>query len=136
VRSLPRAPLARFLLIGPFGHALGALQFELLWRVNPLVATRAWTTWCVSSAIGIAWIHAVHCRFTFGRSLHAHYLETLPRACLLQGSTALLASFALLALERVQGLHHLALWALTTSVASALNFLGLQRLLGSSTGSP
>lgn len=129
MRSLARAPLARFLLVGPFGHALGALQYELLWRVNPLHGARAWSTWCVSSALGIAWIHVVHCRFTFGRSLRTHYLATLPRAYLLQGTSALCASLLVLALARVEGLHHLVAWAGATAFSSALNFFGLRHLL-------
>jgi putative flippase GtrA len=130
VSALPRAPFARFLLVGPFGHALGALQYELLWRANPLEGARAWSTWCVSSALGIAWIHAVHCRFTFGRSLREHYLATLPRAYALQGSTALAASLVVLALERQPDTHRFVAWAAATAVASVLNFLGLHRLLG------
>lgn len=132
---LPRAPLARFLLVGPFGHALGALQYELLWRMNPLAGARAWSTWCVSSALGIAWIHAVHCRFTFGRKLGTHYLAILPRAYLAQGTSALGASLLVLALAHVEGLHHLVTWAAATSLASALNFLALDRLLGNTPGS-
>jgi putative flippase GtrA len=132
---LPRAPLARFLLVGPFGHALGALQYELLWRVNPLDGARAWSTWCLSSALGIAWIHAVHCRFTFGRELGTHYRATLPRAYLAQGASALCASLLVLVLARVEGLHHLVTWAAATALASSLNFLALDRLLGTTTES-
>ena len=55
--------LTRFVAFGPIGTALGALQYECLWRLNPApVDQRAWITWCVSAAMSIAWIHAVHCR--------------------------------------------------------------------------
>lgn len=133
---VPRAPLVRFLLLGPIGHALGALQYALLWRINPLVEARAWTTWCFSSALGIAWIHALHCRFTFGRSLREVYRATLPRAYLLQGSSALAASLIVVALARVPDLHPLVPWAGATLAGSALNFFGLSRLLGPSSTLP
>jgi len=60
------------------GMALGALQFELLWRLNPLPAAhRSWTTWLVSHGLGIAWIHALHCRFTFRDAGRGRYWCTL-----------------------------------------------------------
>lgn len=127
---LPRAPLGRFLLVGPFGHALGALQYTWLWNANPLTEARAWSTWCVSSALGIAWIHAVHCRFTFARSLRGTYLATLPRAYLLQGTSALAASLLVAATGQLEHVPPLVPWAAGTLVSSALNFLGLARLLG------
>ena len=127
---LPRAPLGRFLLVGPFGHALGAAQYALLWRLNTLTSARAWTTWCASSVLGIAWIHAVHCRFTFARPLRGTYLATLPRAYLVQGTSALAASLVVATLARHETLAPLLPWAAGTLVASALNFLGLARLLG------
>jgi hypothetical protein len=106
------------------------LQFDLLWRLNPVdERRRAWTTWCLSSAVGICWIHAVHCRFTFGRPLREEYLATLPRAFALQGTSACLGAFAIQALHRTTDAHHLLLWALVTAGTSALNFLGLERLL-------
>jgi putative flippase GtrA len=130
VSLLPRAPFARFLLLGPFGHALGALQYSLLWHANPAAHARAWSAWCVSSALGIAWIHALHCRFTFARPLRGNYLATLPRAYLVQGASALLASLVVAALGGLGGLPPFVPWAAGTLVSSALNFLGLARLLG------
>lgn len=126
-----RSTFARFLVVGPFGTALGALQYELLWRANPLPAgQRAWTTWSVSSALGIAWIHGVHCHFTFRRPLRTSYLATLPRAYAIQGGSALAGAFGLHALTTATEFHHLVSWAVVTAATSALNFLALQRLLG------
>lgn len=120
---LARRSFARFLAVGPIGCALGALQYELLWRVNPLATAREATTWIVSSSIGIAWIHAIHCRFTFPG---VPWARTLGKAYSLYAATIALGAVLVELLER--SLHRTPAWLLTTALTSLVTYGGLRRL--------
>lgn len=57
----PAGQFTRFVAVGPLGVALGAVQIKLLWLLNPVASHRAASTWIISSAIGVLWVHALHC---------------------------------------------------------------------------
>ena len=126
--AVPRAPaeLLRFLLVGPFGVALGALQYELVWRLMPAHSARSGTSWVVSSVLGIAWIHAVHCRVTF-RAGPGAWRRTIVAAYGVYASSIALGSLMMHALVDVQGYHRTASWIASTVITSLLNFYLLRR---------
>jgi putative flippase GtrA len=120
---------ARFLLVGPVGVVLGMLQYELLWQLNRLDAYRASSTWIVSSVLGIAWVHALHCRFTFRGPGSARWGDTIGRAYLLYASTVAIGSWLMWLLVDEMSVRRASAWLLTTAVTSVLNFVLLRRLL-------
>jgi putative flippase GtrA len=126
----PRAPaqLARFLAVGPCGIALGALQYELIWRFAPDVSFRSGASSALSSALGIAWIHAVHCRFTF-RAGPGAWRRTIASAYGAYAASGALGALLMLALADVQGFPRLSSWLCSTALASLLNFGLLRRLV-------
>ncbi|MHB8838484.1 MAG: GtrA family protein [Gemmatimonadaceae bacterium] len=85
-------PFVRFLAVGPLGLTLGAVQFELLWMLVPSDAFRAGSTWIVSSVIGVAWMHALHCQFTFAGTARGRWRATLGRAYLVYAAGILLGT--------------------------------------------
>lgn len=122
------AELLRFLAVGPFGLALGALQYELVWRLAPDVPVRSGASWVVSSALGIAWIHAVHCRFTFRAGRGAWRRTILSAYGVYAGSIALGAVLMHLLVD-VQQLYRAPSWLATALLTSLLNFGLLRRLI-------
>jgi putative flippase GtrA len=123
-----RGAFARFLAVGPVGTALGALQYECLWRLHPDAPFRSGSTWLLSSLLGVAWIHAIHCRFTF-RARRGAWRATLGRAYVGYAATIALGAALVAALADGAGWHRSPAWALATAVTSAVNFLFLRRLV-------
>ncbi len=131
----PRAPQAarqflRFLAVGPVGMALGAVQYELLWRLNPLDTVRAGSTWVVSSLLGVAWVHALHQRVTFRGSARRGWRETVGRAYALYAGSIALGTALMHGLVDELALPRTPAWLATTALTSLLNFVVLRRLLG------
>ncbi|MEX1025594.1 MAG: GtrA family protein [Planctomycetota bacterium] len=122
---------ARFLAVGPVGVALGAAQYELLWRINPLEHARGATTWAASFLIGVAWVHALHVRFTFRAERRRGYWSTLPQAYFLYSFSAGLGVLAMYLAVDLGGVHRFAAWLATTAGTSLVNFVLLRRLLTS-----
>jgi putative flippase GtrA len=124
-----RAQFARFAAVGPIGLAAGALQYELLWHLNPIVEFRAATTWLMSAILGVAWVHALHCRFTFRGTASARWRETIGRAYLLYATSIALGSGLMWLLVDELGMRRTVVWVLATALTSLLNFVLLRRLL-------
>lgn len=129
-RAAPLVPtgLLRFLAVGPFGMALGALQYELVWRLMPDVPARSGTSWVLSSVLGIAWIHAIHCRFTF-RAARGSWRRTILAAYGVYATSIALGALLMHVLVDVQGLHRTGSWLASTVITSLLNYRLLRRLL-------
>jgi putative flippase GtrA len=125
-----RAPaqLLRFLAVGPFGVALGALQYELIWRLAPDVSMRSGASWVLSSALGIAWIHAVHCRFTF-RTGPGAWRRTVAAAYGVYAASIALGALLMYSLVDMQGFYRAPSWLFSTALMSGLNFGLLRRLM-------
>lgn len=121
----------RFLAVGPIGLVLGGLQYELLWMLNPIGPYRAATTWLVSSVIGVAWVHALHCRFTFAASGRDRWRATLARAYLLYATSIALGTVCMHLSVDALGWPRTPSWLATMAFTSLLNFALLRRLLGS-----
>ena len=128
--AAPRVPtgLLRFLAVGPFGVALGALQYELVWRLMPDVPARSGASWVVSSAIGIAWIHAIHCHFTF-RAARGAWRRTILAAYGVYATSIALGALMMHVLVDVQGLQRTGSWLASTAITSLLNYRLLRRLV-------
>eukprot|EP01080_Neovahlkampfia_damariscottae_P009674 gene9674-1880_t len=56
----------RFGLSGSIGTVLFYIFYELLYRINPVEANKATTTWAVSYLASIIWQHALHRYLVFG----------------------------------------------------------------------
>ena len=121
---------ARFLAVGPVGLALGGMQYELLWRLHPAGPNRAATTWLVSSVIGVAWVHVLHCRFTFAASARGRWRATLARAYLLYGASIVMGTGCMHVSVDTFGWPRTPSWLATMALTSLLNFALLRRLLG------
>lgn len=117
-------------MIGPIGLSLGAAQYELLWLLNPLGSFHAGSTWLVSSVIGVAWVHALHCHVTFAGTARGRWRATLRGAYLLYA--ACIAAGTLMMHGMVDGLGWLRTpsWLATTALTSLFNFVLLRRLVG------
>ena len=120
----------RFLAVGPVGIGLGALQYELLWWINPLDGLRASSTWLVASLIGVTWVHALHCRFTFRSSARGLWRATIGRAYLLYSASIGLGTFGMWVLVDEIGVPRTPSWFITTALTSLFNFFFLRRMLG------
>jgi len=125
-----RGEFARFVAVGPLGVGLGALQFELLWLVNPWTEYRASSTWLVSSLVGVLWVHALHCRFTFAATARGRWRATLGRAYLLYTSSVALGTLIMWGLVDEVGVRRTPAWFITTALTSLFNFVVLRRMLG------
>lgn len=119
--------------MGPLGVGFGWLQYELLWALNPLEEFRGSTTWILSSAVGVAWIHGIHCAYTFRgvrhTSVRTTWWRTLPRAYgLYSGTIALGSLLTWFLIDRMEW-PHTAGWVVATAVTSLVNFGFLRSLL-------
>jgi putative flippase GtrA len=123
-------PFLRFVAVGPVGFALSAAQYELLWMLNPLVTIRAGSTWVASSLLGVAWVHAMHCHFTFAGTARGRWRATLGRAYLLYATSIALGSVMMHVMVDQLGWQRTGCWLVTTSLCSLLNFTLLHRLVG------
>lgn len=125
-------PFVRFLAVGPIGLSLGAAQYELLWMLNPLDAFRAGSTWVASSVIGVAWVHALHCHFTFAGTARGRWRATLGRAYVLYAACIGIGTVLMhLLVDELGGLRTPS-WLATTALTSLFNFALLRRLVGRS----
>lgn len=138
-QSLRTRPFVRFLAVGPLGLSLGAAQYELLWMLNPLDSFRAGSTWVVSSVIGVAWVHALHCHFTFAGTARGRWRATLGQAYVLYAACIVLGMLLMHVLVDELGLLRTPSWLATTALTSLFNFTLLRRLVGQAitpSGSP
>lgn len=117
-------------MVGPIGLSLGAAQYELLWMLNPLDAFRAGSTWVVSSLIGIAWVHALHCQFTFARTARGRWRATLGRAYVLYAACIAAGTLLMHLMVDEVGWLRTPSWLATTALSSLFNFALLRRLVG------
>jgi len=124
-----RRQFGRFVAVGPIGVVLGALQYELLWSLNPVVGHRGATTWLVSSIIGVAWVHALHCRFTFRGPQSARWRDTIFRAYLVYSASIALGTGIMWILVDELGMPRTPAWVFTTVLTSLVNFVFLRRLV-------
>ncbi len=129
-RSIPGTQFTRFVLVGPVGVGLGALQYELHWLLNPLGGFRASSTWLLSSLIGVTWVHALHCHFTFGTTARGRWRATLARAYALYSASIALGTLGMWLLADELSVRRTPAWLLTTTATSLFNFFFLRRLLG------
>lgn len=120
----------RFLAVGPIGLLLGGVQYELLWVLNPADTFRAGSTWIVSSVIGVAWAHALHCRFTFAGTARGRWRATLGRAYVLYAAGIVLGVSLMHLMVDVFGWLRTPSWLATTALTSLVNFVSLRRLVG------
>lgn len=116
--------------MGPLGVALGAVQYELLWLLNPVASHRAASTWIVSSVVGVLWVHGLHCRVTFGDTARGRWRATLGRAYVLYASSIALGALGMSLLVDQAGFRRTPAWFLTSALASIFNFVFLRRMLG------
>lgn len=128
--SHPARQFARFVAVGPLGVALGAVQYELLWLLNPVASHRAASTWIVSSVVGVLWVHGLHCRVTFGDTARGRWRATLGRAYVLYASSIALGALGMSLLVDQAGFRRTPAWFLTSALASIFNFVFLRRMLG------
>ncbi|MFA6166277.1 MAG: glycosyltransferase [Gemmatimonadaceae bacterium] len=128
--SFRTRPFVRFLAVGPIGLSLGAAQYELLWMLNPIDAFRAGSTWVVSSVIGVAWVHALHCHFTFAGTARGRWRATLGRAYVLYAACIVLGMLLMHLLVDELGWFRTSSWMATTAITSLFNFTLLRRLVG------
>lgn len=126
----PARQFTRFAAVGPLGVALGAVQYESLWLLNPVASHRAASTWIISSAIGVLWVHALHCRVTFGDTARGRWRATLGRAYVLYASSIALGALGMSLLVDHAGFRRTPAWFLTSTLASIFNFVFLRRMLG------
>lgn len=137
--SFRTRPFVRFLAVGPIGLTLGAAQYELLWMLNPVDTFRAGSSWVVSSVIGVAWVHALHCQFTFAGTARGRWRATLGRAYVLYAACIVLGTLLMHLLVDELGWLRTPSWLATTALTSLFNFTLLRRLVGQAvtiTGTP
>lgn len=121
--------LLRFVAIGPLGVALGAVQYELLFRLLRVADHRHAIAWFVSAVIGVAWVHALHCRFTFRGPRTPRWRDTVGRAYLLYSASIAVGTALMWLLADEIGVARTLAWLATTAATSLMNFLLLRRLL-------
>lgn len=129
-RSTTGTQFTRFVMLGPVGVGLGALQYELLWLLNPLGDFRASSTWLLSSLIGVTWVHALHCRFTFGATARGRWRATLAGAYALYSTSIALGTVGMWLLADELSVRRTPAWLITTTATSLFNFFFLRRMLG------
>jgi putative flippase GtrA len=120
--------LVRFFAFGPIGTLLGALQYEAIWRLLPAGSMRSGASWLLSSTIGIAWTHALHCRFTF-RAPRGTWLGTLPGAYGIYALSIALGALLMHLLVDLEGFARTPAWIGVTMGTSLCNFGLLRRLM-------
>jgi hypothetical protein len=128
--ALRTRPFVRLLAVGPIGLTLGAAQYELLWMLNPLESFRAGSTWVVSSVIGVAWVHALHCHFNFADTGRGKWRATIGRAYMLYAAAIILGTLLTHLTVDELGWLRTPSWLATTVLTSLFNFTLLRRLVG------
>lgn len=123
----------RFVLVGPVGVALGWVQYRAIYQVLAWLGLfgshREASTWLLSAVVGIAWCHALHCRFTFRETGRGKWLRTLPHAYAIYAVTTIFAAWLIDWLAVGSGMQVDLAWGVSTMVTSCLNFLFLRDLL-------
>ena len=118
---------ARLVCTAILGAGIGWVTYEIIYRLNPLRASRATTSWAVAFLIGVARQHGLHRTLTFTQ--HSPYWPSLGRAYLFYSVSAVLGAGLNYTLTVRAGLHHRLAWAACLLLTASISVLFLKRLV-------